>query len=108
MGRADQAQTRAAVMFTGGVPYESVEDVFRALATAVGDRALGYPDGELGVRSGWVTSLGVSTWPKVAGLERFSASNTLEGATDSIEFSHYKVRDGVTKLDLRGLLPYAP
>ena len=98
---------RADVMFTGGAPYESVEDVFRALSAAVGDRALGYPDGELGDRSGWVTSLGVSTWPKVAGLDQFAAGNELDGEADSIAFNHYKVRDGVTELDLRGLLPYS-
>jgi hypothetical protein len=101
------ARRSADVMFTGGVPYDSVEDVFRALSSAVGGRALGYPDGELGERSGWVTSLGDSTWPKVAGLEQASTANDLGGDAGSITFKQWTVREGVTDLDLRGLLPYS-
>jgi hypothetical protein len=34
------------ILFTGGVPLDTVEDVFRTLAGAVGSRAYAYPHGE--------------------------------------------------------------
>lgn len=56
------------VMFTGGAPGDSVEQVFRMLAGAAGDRTFALPDGENGERSGFVTNLNHNVWPKVEGL----------------------------------------
>ncbi len=97
------------VMFAGGVPGDSVEDVFRMLSDSVGDKALGYPDGEIDERAGWVVNLAHNTWPHVKGLEQLNppVDKELDVEAGTSQFNHYTVREGVTELDLRGLLPYA-
>jgi hypothetical protein len=102
-GRAISAD----VMFTGGVPAETVEDVFRMLAGAVGDRALAYPDGEIGERSGWILNLNRTTWPEVEGVTRAYAATEDETGTPSSGFGTFRIEEGVKELDLRGVLPYS-
>jgi hypothetical protein len=93
------------VVFTGGFPGESVEQILRTMSEGVGARALAYPDGEQGVRSGWVTNLSHSTWPHVDGVEEIP-SPLPEDHPYRIMKS-FGIRDGVTELRLEGLLPYS-
>ena len=92
------------VMFAGGVPGDSVEDVFRLLAGSVGDKALGYPDGEIDERAGWVVNLAHNTWPHVKGLEQLNppVDKELDVEAGTSQFNHYTALEGVTELDLRG------
>lgn len=94
------------VMFTGGVPGFTAGQVFHALSNAVGKRALAYPDGEIGDRRGWILALGATTWSKVEGLEEIRPP-----VADDDPVAHvlrtFNIKDGVERLDLKGLLPYA-
>src|SRR5713226_5173921 len=49
----DGKQARGAHL-VGSVPMASSEDVFRAAALILGGHLLRIPDGETGVRSGWI------------------------------------------------------
>jgi hypothetical protein len=97
----------AELMFTGGVPYNSVEEVFRALSGAVGDRAIAYPDGEIGELAGWVHNLNHNTWPNVEGVEQLGGGDDID--IDAAQATHrtFKIKEGVTELDLRGTLAYS-
>lgn len=92
------------VVFTGGVPAQSVEDVFRVLAGAVGGRALAYPDGEIDERWAWVVTLN-AVWPHVEGLDEIPSP--LPEDHPARIFRTCKLRQGVNRLELKGLLPYA-
>jgi hypothetical protein len=93
------------VLFTGGVPGDSVEDVFRVLAGSVGGRALAYPDGEIGERRAWILTLNTTTWPNVDGLEEIPVP--LPEDHPARIFKTFTIKQDVDKLDLKGLLPYA-
>ncbi len=97
----------AQVMFTGGIPFETVEDVFRTLSGAVGGRALGYPDGEIGELSGWVHNLNHNTWSKAEGVDILGGGDNLDIEAKTASSRQFKLKPGVTKLDLRGLLAYS-
>jgi hypothetical protein len=93
------------LIFTGGFPGDSVEQILRTMASAVGGRALAYPDGEQGERSGWVTNLSSSTWPNVEGVEEVPSSLPEEHPYRIMR--SFRIRDGISELRLEGLLPYA-
>jgi hypothetical protein len=57
------------VMLVGGVPGNGAEEVFRTLAPILGDLAVGFTDGEFGVRRYWVYFVLVNTWAKHPDLE---------------------------------------
>ena len=57
------------VMLVGGVPGNSAEEVFRTLAPILGDLAVGFTDGEFGVRRFWIYFVVVNTWAKHPDLE---------------------------------------
>jgi len=57
------------VMLVGGVPGNSAEEVFRTLAPILGDLAVGFTDGEFGVRRFWIYYVVVNTWAKHPDLE---------------------------------------
>jgi hypothetical protein len=42
------------VLMVGSLPYDTVEEAFRAVATGLGRHAAGLPDGEVGDRTTWV------------------------------------------------------
>lgn len=94
------------VMFTGGVPGLTAGTVFEALSAAVGGRALGLPDGDIGDRRGWITVLAATTWGKVDGLAEIS-SPIPDDHPGAHWFRTFKIKDGVESLDLKGLLPYS-
>ncbi|HXJ15654.1 MAG TPA: hypothetical protein VNM68_00475 [Candidatus Polarisedimenticolia bacterium] len=50
------------VLLVGGVPGNSAEEVFRTLSPILGDLALGFTDGEFGVRRFWIYFVLVNTW----------------------------------------------
>ena len=94
------------VLFTGGVPNPTAEENFRILANAVGARAPAYPDGEVGDRRYWISALGRVVWSKVEGLEEIP--NPLpEGHPAAGALKSYRLKTGVSRLNLDGLLPYA-
>lgn len=93
------------VLFTGGVPGDTVEEVFRMLAGSVGSRALAYPDGEIGERTSWIGALNETTWPNVEGLEEVPTPLSADHPFGSRRT--FVIGDGVESLDLRGKLPYA-
>jgi hypothetical protein len=93
------------VLFTGGVPGDTVEEVFRTLAGFVGSRALAYPDGEIGERTSWIGALNQTTWPHVDGLEEIPTPLPADHPFGS--HRTFVIADGVKSLDLRGKLPYA-
>ncbi len=101
------AASNAEVMFTGGIPFDTVEDVFRTLAGAVGARALGYPDGEIGELTGWVHNLNHNTWPKAVGVELLGGGDDIDVEAQTASSSQFKIKVGVTEIDLRGLLAYS-
>jgi hypothetical protein len=88
------------VMFSGGVPADSVSEVFGLLADSVGDRALAYPDGEIGDRRDWIIAINQNVMPEVAGIEVIGPSPY------SPRFEFYKVTDQ-SLVDFKGKLPYA-
>ncbi|HWH93068.1 MAG TPA: hypothetical protein VNT03_04345 [Baekduia sp.] len=94
------------MLFTGGIPAESVEDVFRLLAGTVGSRAMSYPDGELNERGMWIGALKDAVWERCDQLERIPSALP-EGTPEAEMFPSYRVKDGVTDVRLEGLLPYA-
>lgn len=93
------------LLFTGGFPGESVEEVFRAMSGAVGARALAYPDGENGDRSMWIINLNSTTWPHVDGLEEVSSQLPENHPFRPIR--NFRIREGVKELRLEGVLPYS-
>jgi len=56
-------------MLIGGVPGNSAEEVFRTVAPILGDLAIGFTDGEFGVRRFWIYYVVVNTWAKHPDLE---------------------------------------
>lgn len=98
-------KSNADVMFTGGVPGDSVEDVFTQLSNAVGDRAIAYPDGEHGERNAWILGVSLNVFPKVAGLEKVKSPLPYGHAYKY--FNNFKISDGVKEINLDGALPYA-
>jgi len=92
------------VMFTGGIPADSVEGVFELLATTVGERAAFWPDGEINPeRRGWVGAINLEVLAKAPCFEHIPLP---PGLPDSYVFKTLKIRDGA-EVDLRGRLPYA-
>jgi hypothetical protein len=57
------------VLLVGGVPGNNAEEVFRTLAPILGDLALGFTDGEFGVRRFWIYFVLVNTWATHPDLE---------------------------------------
>ena len=55
------------VHLVGSIPLNSAEEVFRTTSTILGERLRRIPDGETGIRSGWIgwqsrnSSTGTST-----------------------------------------------
>jgi len=92
------------IMFTGGIPADSVEGVFSLLAETVGDRAAFWPDGEINdERRGWIGAINTQV---LATAPFFEETPLPEGLHESYVFKTLKIRDGAT-VDLRGRLPYA-
>jgi hypothetical protein len=65
----DGAALERSVLFTGAVPADSVENVYRLLAKTVGSRAMAYPDGELNERQYWIGALRDTVWERCADVE---------------------------------------
>jgi len=93
------------VLFTGGFPADSVENVFRTTASAVGSRALAYPDGEINDRRYWVGALKDTVWSRCEGLEMIPSEREQEQEQEM--FPSVRFKDDVSEVDLEGLLPYA-
>ena len=85
------------VLFVGSVPGETVEDVLRRCAGAVGDRAFAFPDGELGARQMWVGAIGELAYSKHPGLERLPDTK--------LPFGSYRPREEQVSFD--DVYPYA-
>jgi hypothetical protein len=105
--KSDARSARLArnVLFTGGVPADTVENVFRALATAVGSRAMAYPDGEINERRHWVGALKNTVWGRCEGLEMIPSE--MPGEVQQVMFPSFRLKDGVSEVHLEGLLPYS-
>jgi hypothetical protein len=87
------------VLFVGSVPGDSVEQVMRRCARAVGERAFAFPDGELGPRQMWIGALGPLVYSRHPELERLPDGY--------LPFGTYGVRDGVEQVSFDDLYPYA-
>lgn len=89
------------VLLVGSVPLESAEAVFRAVSDTVGTQVRRIPDGETGVRSGWIG------WQ--AGV--FMQTPMVERVPQTQEYAglpQFRVRPGVTHDDVTfGPLGYA-
>lgn len=88
--------------FTGAVPADTVEDVFRTLAGAVGPRALAYPDGEINDRRYWIGALKNTVWSRCDGTQMIPSE--MPGEAEQDMFPAFRLRDGVTEVHLEGLL----
>jgi hypothetical protein len=99
--------TDHSVFFSGGVPADDVETVFRTLADAVGSRALAYPDGEINERRYWIASIPKPVYDRCEQLEP-SKSPYPEGSQLEETFPSYRIKPGVDEVRLEGLLHYAP
>ena len=87
------------VLLLGSVRLDTTEDVFRALAGQLGDRAKRYPDGETGERFNW------TRWQKRVfeddpAFELATARQNLKGFTDNIARPLYRLRAGVKARDV--------
>jgi hypothetical protein len=92
------------VLLLGSVPLSSANEVFETVAAALGPLVRRIPDGETGVRKGWLT------WQQ----EVFAAAAGLEPGGERVihdgrfKFITYKVKSGGTPGDVRfGPLHYA-
>jgi hypothetical protein len=63
------SKAKRSVLLVGGVPGNSAEEVFRKVAPILGDLAIGFTDGEFGVRRFWIYFVLVNTWAKHPDLE---------------------------------------
>ncbi|CDP86684.1 MULTISPECIES: hypothetical protein [Mycolicibacterium] len=94
------------ILFTGSVPGGSAEEVFRTLAGSVGARALAYPDGEIDPRRAFVSGL-QAVFGQCEDLDEIP-SGFPEGTPERAMFTPcFRVKKGVSKVRLEGLLPYA-
>jgi hypothetical protein len=95
------------VMFSGGIPAGSAEDVFNLLAENIGDRAIAWPDGETSPRrSSWIGAINNQV---LAAADCFEPVDAELGQDDDHAYQAFKslkIKEGV-ELDLRGKLPYA-
>jgi len=92
------------LMFTGGIPADSVEGVFELLADTVGNRAAFWPDGEINPeRRGWVGAINTEVLAKAPCFEQIPLP---PGLPEGYPFKTLKIRAGA-EVDLRGRLPYA-
>lgn len=97
-------QLSSDVLLVGSVPFSDVEEVLRTCAEKVGDRAVGLPDGELGLRSTWIGALPHMSYEKCPDLEPIhvvapedviSPDGHDEHMLDT--FSTFKLKPGVTE-----------
>src|SRR5947209_2692682 len=95
--------TERRVLFVGGVPCETTEQVMRICSAAVGGRALALPDGEIGDRSMWIGSLGKLTWAHVPSLETLPADPDIPVAFGG----PFRIDKSFTEHSVEGFLPYA-
>lgn len=95
------------VMFSGGIPADSVEGVFDLLAGTIGDRAAFWPDGEINPeRRGWIGAINTMVLAAAPCFEEIPSPLSLPKDHVYHYFKTLKIRDGAT-VDLRGRLPYA-
>jgi hypothetical protein len=99
-------------MLVGGVPGNSAEEVFRTLAAILGDLAVGFTDGEFGLRRYWIYFVVVNTWAKHPDLEEIrpvvpaggGAPGFLPKDYDTLQW--YGAKPGVNKLSRIETLGY--
>ena len=100
------------VMLVGGVPGNNAEEVFRTLAPILGDLAVGFTDGEFGVRRFWIYFVLVNTWLKHPDLEEIRAVVPVGGGLpaflpkDYDTLQWYGAKAGVKKLSRIETLGY--
>jgi len=97
---------RESVLMVGSVNLDGPEEVFRAVASAVGDRVASIPDGETDERIEWVSA----QEPVLARLEQLeNVGEEGVGADGEYRrFSKFRIRDGVAADDIDfGSLGYA-
>lgn len=95
------------VMFSGGIPADSVEGVFELLAGTVGERAAFWPDGEINPeRRGWIGAINNMVLAAAPCFEEIPSPLSLPKDHPYHLFKTLKIKDGAT-VDLRGRLPYA-
>jgi hypothetical protein len=90
------------VFFVGSIPVDTPEDALRTCATAVGDHVFALSEGETGVRRMWIIGLSEATYSKHPDIEKVDLDHPFSNL-----FGAYKLKDGVTSVDLRGYLPYS-
>jgi hypothetical protein len=93
------------ILFTGAVPADSVEEVFRTLADSVGPRAMAYSDGEINERRFWISALGDAVWKRCESIEMIESRMPPGPIRDA--FPSFQIKPGATEVDLTGLLPYS-
>lgn len=96
------------IMFAGGIPADSTEEVYSLLAEAVGDRAISWPDGEnTPARLKWIGGVNKRVLTPAECFEIVDDRDVPKPAVHDEEGRHrLRIRPGAT-VDLRGRLPYA-
>lgn len=108
------------------VPSDTVEEAMGVAAAQLGSRLSALPDGEVGKRGWWVAGLGEITYSKHPQLEQRQNASGMrvappkapdadgtveEGAPLTpwfpTDMGLYHRKEGVTRVDLEGYLPYA-
>lgn len=104
------------------VPSDTVEEAMRLAASKLGGHLSALPDGEVGKRSFWVAGLGMLTYSKHPQIEKRPdavaaprPATAAESEGDALvqsetypdDMGQYRLKPGVTHIDLEGYLPYA-
>src|SRR5579884_1063273 len=102
-GRDDRPEiATGGVHLVGSVPLTNPEEVFRTVATSLGDRLRRIPDGETGPRSDWI----VWQYPVLSALPQFEVGPP--GPDHYRALPKLRVRDGERVEAIRfGSLGYA-
>ena len=90
------------LMLVGSVPYDTAEEVFRALGPVLGDAMPFIPDGEIGERISWIAHLAYRVFhghPDIETLQRPMTADGVEAwrTVDQGEWS-FRVKPGVTEV----------
>jgi len=108
-----QASRAAAgeVLLVGSMPFDTVEEVFRACGSAVGDGLACLPDGEVGDRRNWTEYLPLRTFashpdleevrrPRAGRIPLFPDQAVAPGKAQDLEglLWQFRLRPGVTEL----------
>jgi len=88
------------VLLVGSVPANDADEVFRLLASGLGDRAPRYPDGETGERRNWIRWQH-HVFADNPALELIDPATKLAGYADTLARPFFAIRSGVDPRSIR-------